>query len=128
MYIRGDLRSVYIENIYIIGLVYISGPKVDLDVGPEMYTLICVCYVRALVCVVCRLQSVLCVGFSVYRDSSVTRFRAPLDVARFARFRGRRGGQTILYISPPCLISFCRPVNKGGVMVDLIQITPPLYI
>ena len=52
MYIRGDLRSVYFENIHIIGLVYISGPKVDLDVGREMYTLICVCYVLALVCVI----------------------------------------------------------------------------
>ena len=101
MYIRGDLRSVYIENIYIIALVYMFGSKVDFDVVQEMYTLLCVCYVRALVCVMCRLQSVLCVGFSVYRDSSVTRFRAPLDVARFARIRGRRGGQTILYISRP---------------------------
>ena len=24
--------------------------------------------------------------------------------------------------------TYGRPVNKGGVMVDLIQITPPLYI
>ena len=101
IYIWGDLRSVYIENICIIGLVYISVPKVNLDVGREMYTLICVCYVQALVCVMCRLQSVLCVGFSVYRDSSVTRFRAPLDVARFARFRGRRGGSDHFVYIPP---------------------------
>ena len=74
IYIWGDLRSVYIENICIIGLVYISVPKVNLDVGREMYTLICVCYVQALVCVMCRLKSVLCAGFSVYRNSSVTRF------------------------------------------------------
>ena len=62
MCIRGDLRSVYIENIYIIGLVYISRPKVDLDVGREMSTIICVCYVHtglslcyvpASVCVMC---------------------------------------------------------------------------
>ena len=65
MYIRGDLRSVYIENIYIIGLVYISGPKVNLDVGREMYTLICLCYVQALVCVMCSLLSVLCAVFSL---------------------------------------------------------------
>ena len=59
MYIRGDLRSVYIENIYtLLGLcmlVYMFESKVDFDVVREMYTLICACYVRALVCVMCRL-------------------------------------------------------------------------
>ena len=47
MYMRGDLRSVYIENIYIIGLVYMFGAKVDFDVVREMYTLF--------VCVICEL-------------------------------------------------------------------------
>ena len=47
MYMRGDFRSVYIENIYIIEIVYMLGPKVDFDVVREMYTLICVGFVRA---------------------------------------------------------------------------------
>ena len=101
MYTRWDLRSVYIENIYIIWLVYMFGPKVDFDVVREMYTLVCACHVPALVCVMCRLQSVLCVGFSVYRDSSVTRFRGPLDMARFPRFQGRRGGSDHFVYIPP---------------------------
>ena len=63
---RGDLRSVYMENIYIIELVYMFGPKVDFDVVREMYTIICVCFVRALVCVMlgfglCYVWALVCV-------------------------------------------------------------------
>ena len=92
MYMRRDLSSVYIENVYIVSLAYMFGPKVDFDVVREMHTLIRVCYARAVVCVMCRLLSVLYVGFSLYRDSSVARFRASLDMARSARFRMGGGG------------------------------------
>ena len=55
MYKRGDLRSVYIGNIYIVGLVYMFWLEVAFEVMREMYTLICVCYVWASVSVMCWL-------------------------------------------------------------------------
>ena len=61
------------------------------------------------------LQSVLCVGFSLCYDSSVGRFRAPLDVARSARFRGGTGVQPFcIYLGPTSKSDVGPHMYRGG--------------
>ena len=52
--------------------------------------------------------------------------RALLDV--LDKEVGIEDSSLVFQHNPGAKLLCCRPVNKGGLMVDLMQIDPPLYI